>query len=193
MTRKKRPVARKKTPKRKPAKKKVAKKKATKRTGRPSKFKPEFKKLVEQYASLGATDEQMAGFLGVTTRTFNNWKKTHPDFFHALKDAKTIADDAVERSLFQRATGYSHPEEKVHFDKFGDVHRADTVKHYAPDTTACIFWLKNRRPDLWRDKIETEHSGEIRGGLVIAHDMSEAEWLEAAEKQQALMKRGASK
>lgn len=193
----KRPAAKKPTQRKKrPAKKKtpVKKKTATNKKrggGRPSKFKPEFERLVMAMAELGATDEQMAKALEVTERTFNNWKKSKPEFFHSLKTAKQVADEAVERSLFQRATGYSHPEEKIFCDK-GDIVRAETVKHFAPDTTACIFWLKNRRPDDWRDKVETEHSGSIAAGMSIGTSMSEKDWLKAAKRQQEIMKQGIS-
>ena len=195
-------TARKKTAKRPAAKKTQSKKKASKRPakkktpakkkgagGRPSKFKPEFQTLARQFAELGATDAQMAKNFGVTEQTFNNWKKTHPEFFESLKDGKTIADDAVEQSLFHRATGYSHPEDKILSTKFG-VETIPTIKHYPPDTTACIFWLKNRRGGEWRDKFETEHSGAVAGGMAVGIPMDEKAWLVAAKRQQEIMRAG---
>ena len=189
-TAKKRPVR--KTPARVERKsKKKTKKKAARKSvgGRPSKFKPEFEHQVKTLAELGATDAQIAQCFGVTEQTLNNWKKSHPRFFESLKSAKEIADERVEQSLFNRALGFSHPEEKIFCDK-GDVVRAGTMKQYPPDTTACIFWLKNRKSGEWRDKIETEHSGVIGGNLVIADLEDAADWETAAKRQQEIMKAG---
>jgi transcriptional regulator with XRE-family HTH domain len=108
----------------------------------------------------GLTDVQIAKKIGVTKQTLNNWKKGNPDFFDSLKDWKAEADGKVERSLYERACGYSHPETKI-FCSDGQIITQETIKHYPPDPTSMIFWLKNRQPDKWRDKIETEHSGSI--------------------------------
>lgn len=123
------------------------------RTGRPSKFKPEFVEQAAKLAALGATDREMADFFNVNEITLNRWKLAHPDFCIALKVGKETADNRVERSLYQRAVGYSFASEKI-FHYQGRITRADCVEHSPPDVTACIFWLKNRRPDLWREKAE---------------------------------------
>lgn len=115
-------------------------------------------------AKAGWTDAQMAKFFGVTEQTWNNWKKSSPEFFGSLKDWKAEADHAVERSLYERATGYSHPD--VHVSNFqGEVTLTQLTKHYPPDTTAAIFWLKNRKPDDWRDKHEVEVKHDLAGRL----------------------------
>lgn len=139
--------------------KKPAKKKAV--GGRPSKYASISMEQVQKLATAGWTDEQMSEFFGVSKRTWNAWKKAHPEFLHSLKDWKKHADERVERSLYERATGYEHPEDKI-FNDGGKAMVVPTIKHYAPDTTAAIFWLKNRQPDDWRDKVETEHSGEVK-------------------------------
>lgn len=105
--------------------------------------------MLALYAA-GKTDEEVADIVGVTARAIYVWKGKHPEFFQSLKAAKAIADDLVEASLFQRAVGYSHPSEQIFCYKGGEV-RVPITKHYPPDVTAQIFWLKNRRPDLWRD------------------------------------------
>lgn len=107
--------------------------------------------MLELYRK-GKTDAQVADIVGVSVRTIHNWKGKNPLFFHSLKDAKQVADDLVEASLFSRATGYSHKSEEI-FCYFGKVKRVPTVKQYAPDVTAAIFWLKNRQPDRWRDQV----------------------------------------
>ncbi len=123
---------------------------------RPSKFDVDKDKCIEM-AKLGLTDVQMANVLGVTEHTINNWKAKDNAFFQSLKEAKVMSDESVVKSLYQRATGYEHPE--VHISNYqGEVTETPIVKHYAPDTTAMIFWLKNRQPDKWRDKQEIEQT-----------------------------------
>jgi hypothetical protein len=126
------------------------------RGGRPTKFD---KKMIEQAGILcskhGYTDKKLAAFFFVTEQTVNNWKKAHPEFFESLKESKLIADDQVERSLYERATGYEHPEDKI-FANGDKALVVPTVKHYPPDVTACIFWLKNRKPEDWRENREKE-------------------------------------
>ncbi len=129
--------------------------------GRPSKFNQltDLEKAnLERLAKKGFTDKEMAEFIDVTEQTFNNWKKSHPLFFESLKDWKAEADHKVERSLYERATGFVCREDKV-FNNNGKEMVVPTEKHYPPDTTACIFWLKNRDKENWRDKVE------LGGGL----------------------------
>ena len=99
---------------------------------------------------LGATDAEMADFFDVAISTFYRWKNEFPEFSEALKTAKASADERVERSLYHRAVGYTFDSEKV-FQFQGEVVRAKTKEHVPPDTTAAIFWLKNRRSKEWRD------------------------------------------
>lgn len=120
---------------------------------RPTAYKPEYAEQAEKLCSLGATDEDLADFFKVSIRTVANWKTRHEEFLHALKASKEPADARVERSLYQRAVGYTFDSEKVFLHE-GKVVRASTKTHVAPDVTAQIFWLKNRRPDEWRDKRE---------------------------------------
>lgn len=123
--------------------------------GRRSAYQPEYARIAGQLALLGATDAEIAAALGVTERTVNNWKRQHVEFLSALKEGKLLADAEVARSLYQRALGYSH--EDVHISNFqGEITVTPLVKHYPPDTVAAIFWLKNRQPEKWRDRIEQQ-------------------------------------
>jgi hypothetical protein len=123
--------------------------------GRPSAFRPEHVEQARKLAKLGAVDKEIADFFGVSEQTLNNWKVAHPEFLESLKEGKAAADAEVASKLFHRATGYEHPE--VHVSNYqGAITLTPLVKHYPPDTTAAIFWLKNRRPDLWRDKVEQQ-------------------------------------
>lgn len=133
--------------------------------GRPSKFKPEFVEQAAKLCELGATDEDLADFFKVSIRTIANWKTDNEQFLHALKGGKDSADDRVERSLYQRAVGYTY--DAVHFSSFqGNVTETQYREHVAPDVVAQIFWLKNRRPDQWRDKQIQEVTGADGAPLV---------------------------
>lgn len=121
--------------------------------GRPSKFHQLDLKQVEMLAKKGWTDNEMSEFFQVDRATWYRWKNRHPEFCDALKHWKDSADEVVERSLFERATGYAHPEDKI-FMHEGEERVVPTVKHYPPDSTAMIFWLKNRKPEEWRDRQE---------------------------------------
>lgn len=103
----------------------------------------------------GWTDAELADFYKVSQQTIDNWKKQSPEFFGSLKEGKAVADERVERALFERATGYSHPEDKI-FMHEGCPIVVPTTKHYPPDSTAMIFWLKNRKPEEWREKTQNE-------------------------------------
>ena len=128
--------------------------------GRPSKFKPEFCEQAAKLCKLGATDRDIADFFKVAESTINLWKLEHSEFSESLKIAKEEADKRVEQSLYRRALGYSH--DSVHVSNYqGAVTLTPIVEHYAPDTTACIFWLKNRKPDDWRDKTDVGVSGNV--------------------------------
>lgn len=108
----------------------------------------------------GATDFDIAETFGVTARTVQFWRARDPQFDAALRIGKDIADDAVEATLYHRARGYSFPSEKIFFHK-GEVTRVNTIEHVPPDTTAMIFWLKNRRRKDWTDQTDLNVSGAI--------------------------------
>lgn len=130
--------------------------------GRPTAYKPEYAEQALKLCRLGATDKELADFFGVTDTTINAWKKAHPEFLASLKEGKTLADANVADRLYQRAMGYSHDAVKIAASPSGEHVAVPFVEHYPPDTTAAIFWLKNRRPDQWRDKVQTELSGEVK-------------------------------
>lgn len=123
--------------------------------GRPSKYKPEFPQQAMKLCKLGATDRELADFFQVTESTLNLWKSEHPEFSESLKRGKAESDARVEQSLYRRALGYSHDAVKI-MTVGNEVQQVPYVEHYPPDTTACIFWLKNRQPDQWRDKFDVD-------------------------------------
>ena len=132
-----------------------------KKTGRPPSYKPEYVTQAQKLAELGATDREVAEFFGVTERTVYRWQHDHVDFCQALKVGKDVADDRVEKSLYRRAIGYTHDAVKI-LQFQGQEVIVPYEEHHAPDTTACIFWLKNRRRAEWRDKVDHEHSGGLK-------------------------------
>lgn len=131
-------------------------------------LEPEGLLLLESWARLGLIDEQIAHNMGISRSTLNEWKNRFPDISDALKKNKDVVDIQVENALLQKALGYSYVEEtrELGFDartgKRALVVTKTVTKHIAPDTTAAIFWLKNRRPDFWRDKHDMNLSGEVK-------------------------------
>lgn len=135
----------------------------TQKAGRPSKYKPEFNKQAEKLCRLGATDKEVAEFFCVAESTINNWKLRHAGFLESLKRGKDELDALVEQSLFRKAMGYTFDSVKVFMPANAKKPvYAPISEHCPPDTTAMIFWLKNRQPDRWRDKRDgaDEGSGE---------------------------------
>lgn len=147
----------------KPASKPRAKT-ASKPIGRPSAYRKEFAQQAQKITLLGATDMDLADFFGVALSTINLWKLKHPEFSESLKVGKDSADERVISSLYHRAIGYSHPEVDIRAVD-GVIVQTPLIKHYPPDTTAAIFWLKNRRKEEFRDKIEHEHGVDAENPL----------------------------
>ena len=124
--------------------------------GRKSAYKEEYAQLAENYSLLGATDKEMADLFGVTERTLNQWKKDYPEFLQSLKKGKSIADANVASRLYNRAIGYNCKATKFATSNGKITDSKEFIEHYPPDTTAAIFWLKNRQPEKWRDKKEVD-------------------------------------
>ena len=135
-------------------------KKYKKRVCSPRIYKPDMDVKAKVLAAEGLTEKQLGDEFGVTRRTIYNWKKRFPLFCESIMAGKKISDAKVVAALYQRAVGYSCPD--VHISNCeGDVTLTPIIKHYPPDTTAQIFWLKNRKPDEWRDKHEVDGRIEI--------------------------------
>lgn len=112
---------------------------------------------INGWARDGLIDEQIATNIGVSYSTFRDWKKKFPALSAALKNGKEVVDRQVENALFKSAVGFIYEEETV--TNAGDV---VLVKKYSkPNTTAQIFWLKNRKRNQWADKSEVEVAGTV--------------------------------
>lgn len=117
--------------------------------------------IIEGWARDGLVDEQIAKNIGINPATLYVWKQKYPEFSDALKKGKEVVDREVENALLKRALGYEYTETKIE-KEFGEVVKeTTTVKQVVPDTTAQIFWLKNRKPTEWRDKQNIEISKPI--------------------------------
>lgn len=110
---------------------------------------------LEGWARDGLTNEQIAANIGITRETLRVWCNTYSVISAALKRGKDVVDREVENALLKRALGYEYDE----VTKENGVITKIVTKQVAPDTTAQIFWLKNRKPDDWRDKQTTEITG----------------------------------
>ena len=126
--------------------------------GRHSRLNPKFIRRAELACRAGFTDRELAELFDVSLSAIQKWKRQREDFRNALKVGKAEADNRVERSLYERANGYNYEAVKI----FMPANRekpvyAPYVEHVPPDVTACIFWLKNRKPSEWRDSQQMEH------------------------------------
>ena len=112
--------------------------------------------LLEGWAKSGLTDEQIAKNIGINRTTLYDWKKKETNIADALKKGKEVIDFEVENALLKRALGYEYEEEIYE----NGILTKKVKKHVAPDTTAQIFWLKNRKPNNWKDRVETDEDKE---------------------------------
>lgn len=129
------------------------------------KYDPSRLDEVRNYCLMGATNERLAEFLGVSVSAVSSWLTVHPEFRLAVCRGRELANAAVARSLFRRAVGFRKCEEKV-FMHNGVPVRVNVMKYYPPDTSAAIFWLTNREGADW--SLRQEHTG-ANGGPVKIH------------------------
>ncbi len=124
--------------------------------------------LLEAWARDGLNDEQIAHNCGINAATLYDWKKKYPKISKALKKGKEVVDIEVENALYKRATGYTALEETK--ELVGDEMMTTKVvkKHIAPDVGAAAFWLKNRKPNEWRDKREVSGGTETEDDPITA-------------------------
>lgn len=126
-------------------------------------LEPEGLLKIEGWARDGLTDEQIAEKMGIGYSTLQTWKTKYQDIQDSLKKGKEVVDRQVENALLQRALGYEYTETtREYVPELGEMHvTKEVTKQVAPDTTAQIFWLKNRKPQEWRDKRDVDLSGSI--------------------------------
>lgn len=128
--------------------------------GRPSEYQPEYAEQAYRLMLLGMTRSQVAQFFEVSEATIYNWCREQPEFLESIRRGAALADAEVAEALYKRAIGVVLPE--THVSNYqGDVTLTDLHRHYPPDTQAARLWLKNRQPELWKDKVELEEKPTI--------------------------------
>lgn len=126
------------------------------------KFRKEFCDQARMMCKLGATDAEMADWFGVHVSTIGGWRVSFSEFDAAVDEGKNSFDGRVERALAMRAMGYSFDAVKIFLPKdTTDPVVVHYREHVPPDVTACIFWLKNRQSDRWRDVHHMRHQGTV--------------------------------
>lgn len=135
----------------------------TKRTGRPRIDWSQRLEHAFNYALLGATNEQIFRFLGLSESRAQRSKKAYPELASAIRRGRIMADAEIADSIFRKATGYRQTETTTREirNPSGDLLSVETItitRDLPPDTDACIFWLSNRQPDKWRNRMELEYT-----------------------------------
>lgn len=148
--------------------------------GRPTKYKPEYCEQATKLCLLGAIDEKLADFFEVSVSTLNEWKSRYPEFQEAIKSGRELADARVADSLYNRAMGYVTKEVKV-FNNHGEIIEKEVKKYYPPDSTAAIFWLKNRQKEQWREKQEISSTNHT---TINQDDSWKVEFINAEPKEE---------
>lgn len=131
--------------------------KKKKKRGRKPLCTPEVVEKAKKAAKEGALDYEIAEVIGIHPQALSTWKTKYAEFAEALRAAREQPTKAVEAALYRSAMGYTHVEEKIFFYR-GKVRRVPVVKHYPPNPTAMLFWLKNKAPKAWRDAIALEQA-----------------------------------
>jgi hypothetical protein len=140
---------------------------------------------ITKLCALGHTDFEIAGFFDTCTEVVRRWKAEYPAIADAFKTGKDQADERVERSFFHKAVGYTYDAIKIFNDK-GVITKVPYVEHMPPDTVAGIFWLKNRRPEAWRDRREIVATGDGKNLNDLTNDELDRQVVEALRRAQEL-------
>ncbi len=145
--------------------------------GRPTLYKAEHAERARDLCSRGATNKDLAGRFGVARSTIDLWIASHPEFAEAVQQGRDVADATAVESLFTRVTGYNHKAEKVFLYR-GEPRTATYTAHVPPETRACMYWLRNRRPEDWREvseRVAAELAQQAAADAALRVQMDEAE------------------
>jgi hypothetical protein len=159
------------------------------------KYQEEFARHAYYFTLMGCTLVQLAQVFEVTVETINTWQNKYPKFRKAIIKGRDLADAKVAKALYEAALGYSHPDKVIisnkqrEFDSKGRTIRewvepleVDTVKHYPPNVTAAIKWLKARQPEVWSDRVE------VKGNITMHHQVDLSQF--SIEELEVLSKLG---
>ena len=117
--------------------------------------------MVNNFGLLGYSATEIAGALMISDTAFKRWIKTYPSFRASLYAGREIADSKVAAAFYKSIVGYTLEQEKAFVDKDGCEHVIKITEEVGPNSGAALNWLKNRQPNLWSDKQQIEHSGEM--------------------------------
>lgn len=137
--------------------------------------------LIEGWTRDGLVIDQIAKNLGISKTTLYSYMKKYPELSEHLKKGKEISDYQVENELFKKAVGFTRKIKRpvkikeVEYNNGKRVKETERIEmveeevYYPPELGAQVFWLKNRRPDKWKDKVETkmETGGEDVGVMIL--------------------------
>lgn len=150
---------------------------------------------VKQWCKNGVSEKVIASNLGIAESTFHEYKKKYPEFLECLKKGKAGADEEVENALFKKACGYNAKIKKtfkckvVEYDDYGKKVREEEILkeafdevHVSADTTAQIFWLKNRMPERWKDKVDASAERDKTSPEKVTIEIVGAEIVEVEDK-----------
>lgn len=128
---------------------------------------------IKGWLKVGITEREIAIRVGVSWTSWLEYKREHPDFKAILNEARLDIDYKVENALLQRATGFTTTETRIITDDEGNVRETQIItKTIPPDVMACIFWLKNRQPGEWKDKIENGAGGALHYKIILPEVVS---------------------
>jgi hypothetical protein len=148
--------------------------------GRPTLYRPEHASRGRRLCARGATNLDLAGRFGMARSTIGQWIATHSEFAEAVQQGRDVADADVVQSLHSRATGYNYEAEKI-FHYRGEVMKVPHTVHCPPDTTACMFWLRNRQRQYWQARAEAPPEPEIAPDIAALLDAAGENLRHAAE------------
>lgn len=127
--------------------------------------------LIQAWSRDGMARGEIAAKIGVSAATFRRWEKENIGISEAVKMGREITDITVENAILKKALGFETEEVKTVIKANGDEEITTVRKNVPPDVSAASVWLKNRRPDKWRDKPQESGNGiyekldEIIGGI----------------------------
>lgn len=151
-----------------------AKKPAKHAGGRPTDYKPEYADMAAKLLSRGALNIEIADFFGISIVTLWNWRNRYAEFFKALTIVTEEQCDRTERSLFERANGYTYEAVKIVVNSTtGKVTKVKYLEHVPPDVGAARLLLTNRRGDKWKDRTQTDHGVTEELGALIASSLKQ--------------------
>jgi hypothetical protein len=137
--------------------------------GRPTRFHPDMCEQAHNYCLLGATNDELAEFFGVSPSTIDNWIAGRADFADAVRSGRIVADAKVARGLYARAVGYDRKVDRE-IILGGELKPVTSTVHYPPNVQACIFWLRNRRRRTWGDTSDSPSTSADDFALLDAAD-----------------------